>query len=194
MRAPRLVPALLVAGSLACEPNAPTGVAPQDTPRFSIANAPDASGIIVRDDVPFAVTWIDPKAGTLVVIGADIFEFCGGTINFDIVPFQDAILPDGRIVEVVQGSDMRTSVWPFATFDCDLFTTVTPLATGMSDLVYTDNDLLGSVVNNANAWGFLAQGSLTRPNGAAAAFSAHARFRFNLTSGFKVVSSVITLK
>lgn len=185
MRTLRFTPALLVAGLLACELNAPTDVVPQGPPLFAIANAPAVSGIVIRGEEPFATTWFDPNAGTRVVIGVDPVQFCGGA-GFEVVPFQDAILSDGRFVRLLQGRAMTTSVWPFTGFSCALFTTVTPLATGVSDLVYTDNDLFGSVDPNANAWGYLAHGTLTRPSGAAAGFSGHARFRFSLVAGLQV--------
>ena len=191
MRTLRLAPALLVVGLLACELNAPTDVVPQGPALFEIANAPDVSGIVVRGEEPFATTWVDPNAGTRVVIGVDPVQFCGGA-SFEVVPFQDAILSDGRFVRLLQGTGMATSVWPFTGFSCALFTTVTPLATGVSDLVYTDNNLFGSIDPNANAWGYLAHGTLTRPSGAAGRFSGHARFRFSPVSGLSV-SFKITL-
>lgn len=194
MRFRTLIAALVVSALV-------VGCAEQSTiteslPQFNFTNAPDASGIVVRDEFPVAFTWVDTKAGTRVTIGVDVFEFCAGIINFDFVPYQDVLLPEDRpLLTLGLGDDMRTTVWPFLDFDCDLFTTVTPLAHGVSDLVHTDNDLFGAQPddNNANAWGFMAHGILASPSGADAPFHAHIRLRFGNSAGFKVLSAKIVL-
>ena len=180
-----LIPLIVSVGLGGCEPNAPTEVASRESPRFNIANAPDVSGIVVREGYPAAVVWIDPKAGTIVVIGVDIVDFCNGTVDFEVAPFQDVIQSNGRDLFVGQGTDMQTSVWPFAAFDCGQFTTTTPLATGVSDLVWTDNDWLypdPPDLSDVNAFGYEAHGFLTRPGGAAAVFSGHWRAMCTMAS------------
>lgn len=179
MRAFRLLPAFLVAGLLACEPGTPTEVAAPDGPQFDITDAPDVAGIIVRGDRNPGYSWADPEAGMRVILGWDlqgVLDFCNsGIIDFDIVSFQDAVLPDGRVVRLDQGTEVETTVWPFTQFSCARFTTTTPLATGLADLVYTDNDFFVNGGNNTDAFGVMAHGFLERPSGASAVFSAEWR-------------------
>jgi hypothetical protein len=162
-----LLPLLLIACT---ETQAPLN----DTPQFNAANPPAESGIVVRDDLPIAGTWIDVKAELRVVVGADMLEFCAGIIDFDLVPHHMVFLPGGRDVFLYKGP-MYTTVWPFLDFDCDLFTTVTPLAAGYADVVNTDNDPFSADANTANPYGFMAHGTLTRPSGEDALFSGHWR-------------------
>ena len=142
---------------------------------------PSNSGpIVMRSEVAFAVFYVDTKAGISAIHGADMVEFCNGVIDFDLVELQRIDVPEdaNRLIDIIHGNDVRTSVWPFTTFDCNLFTTVTPLATGTVDLVSTDNDLLVFLNpdnRNANAFGFQAHGKLTGPNGERLNFSGHSR-------------------
>ena len=165
------------------------------TPAFNFSNAPAESGIIMRGERPAAYTWVDVDSGLRLIIGADINEFCSGIINFDLVAFQDAYLPEGRpILEILQGEDMQTTVWDFLPFDCVLFTSVDPAASGVADLVNTDNDLFGNAGDrNANAWTFTAQGTLTLASGADAQLSAHLVQSFTGNGRYNV-SSKISLK
>ena len=104
------------------------------------------------------------------VYAFDPVQFCQGNPAFEIVNIQNVSVPEdaNRINQLVQGDDLTTSVWPFTAFDCGLFTTVAPLATGVTDLVTTDNDLLTFLnpdSRNANAFGFMARGRLTLADG-----------------------------
>ena len=86
------------------------------------------------------------------------------TYHSKVIRLEDA----NRIMQLIQGTDVRTSVWPFTTFDCSLFQNTPPLAEGFVDLVNTDNDLLVFLnPNNVNhnAFGFTAHGQLNGPNG-----------------------------
>ena len=113
-------------------------------------------------------------------IGADFVEFCNGIVNFDIVGLMEISVPEdaNRLIDLQKGR-VRVSVWPFTTFDCDLFASTTPLATGMVDFIYTDNDLLVFLNPdnvNHNAFGFQAHGRLTNSSGQDVQFSGHARW------------------
>lgn len=144
----------------------------------NLAKGPPASSgpIVIRSQTLFAVFFIDSDKGISASIGADPVEFCNGIVNFDIVELQEISVPEdaNRLIDLIKGSNVTASVWPFATFDCDLFATTTPLATGTVKLVNTDNDLLVFLNpdnRNANAFGFTAQGKLTRPDGSQANFN-----------------------
>lgn len=161
-------------------------------PTFDINNAPPASGVVLRGTTDFAVSWVDFKNGTQVIIGADIVEFCNGTIDFDVATYMDVYVNDRPFLSHLFGDDLRTSVWGFTDFDCDKFTTLEPLAVGLSDLVNTDNDFFGSGPddNNANAWGFRAHGTLVRPSGDKAQFSGHLNLKGGFDKPFHVTAKI----
>jgi hypothetical protein len=76
------------------------------------------------------------------------------------------LLPhDSIIVDLFKGDDVRTYVYPFTPFDCNLILNVPPLAYGTSDVVWTDNNLFGEDTNRANSWNVSAHGVLTDGNG-----------------------------
>jgi hypothetical protein len=163
--------------------NAPTALS-ESTPEnsVSLAKGPPASSgpIVIRTETAFAVFYADPGAGISAVHGADMDEFCNGIVDFDIVKLQEIDVPEdaNRIISLVHGHDVRTSVWPFTDFDCDLFTTTTPLATGTVDMVSTDNDVvvfLNPDNVNHNAFGWAAHGKLVGPNGEELNFSGHSK-------------------
>ena len=97
-----------------------------------------------------------------------------------------------RFNDLVKGS-VQTSVWPFTNFDCAQFTSIAPLATGTAKLVNTDNDLLvfqnPNNVNH-NAFGFTAQGRLTRPDGSTAQFNGVNRSVWDGVNGASFKSTV----
>jgi hypothetical protein len=158
---------------------------------FNIANAPPQSGIVVRADYTAASLFVDPESGLGALLGVDPVEFCTGPAEFDFVSFQTAIQRDGRQVDHGMG-EWRAFVYPFTTFDCGLFLTVEPLATGMATVVSTDNDLYGIAPGdkNANAWGQTGHGTLVTPGGESVQFSFKYRARYNNSQGYKEVVKV----
>jgi hypothetical protein len=113
---------------------------------------------------------VDYKNGLSAIVGADIVEFCNTFSGFDLVSIQEIDVPEdaNRIVQIAHGDGVTTSVWPFTDFDCGMFTTQQPVATGTADFVSTDNDLYvyGNPNNiNWNAYGFTAHGLLFAPDG-----------------------------
>jgi hypothetical protein len=149
-------------------------VAPGDTPTLDITNGPAASGVVIRGEGVAAWAWPDVKSGLQVVAGVDMLEFCAGIINFDVTPIKYANLPDGRINELAQGM-VQATVWDFVDFDCALFTTRDPVASGVARYQYTDNDVTLAGENSADSWGVTVHGTLARPNGDEAALAAHFR-------------------
>jgi hypothetical protein len=150
---------------------------------------PTEAGIIMRGESPVGLTWVDTDFGLRVVIGADMDEFCAGIVDFDLVSYQDANLPDGRIVSNMVGA-MQTRVWDFLEFDCDLFTSIPPIAVVTAMLKGVDNDLEGTVVHNTNTWGWMAQGSLLGADGSRVRFSGFVRQQFGNDSGAKAISKI----
>jgi hypothetical protein len=151
------------------------------TPSFNFTNGPTNPGPnIVRSQGIYVIGWADFQEGISAWAGIDIAQWCRDGTGFDVSDIQDINVPEdaNRISELVHGNDVTTSVWPFTGFDCDLFTTVTPLATGTSDFRSTDNDLntfLNPDSKNANAFGFNAHGKLTDASGSRVNFSGHSR-------------------
>ena len=185
-----LLPVLLVACT---DTQAPI----DQQPLFDFANAPPQSGIVERGDGVWAVSWSDSKTGWRVVFGADMLEFCSGIVDFDEVHWADKVLPQEteRIVDLSKKGEARTSVWPFMAFDCGLFTTVDPLASGLSVLISTDNDFYGSNNPNTNSWGFRAHGTLAwTADGSPAHFSFHRQLVWHKGNPAQIKTQKLVLK
>lgn len=166
---------------------------------FKISNAPANSGPIVARDQGdfFAVFYVDTKAGISAIHGADIVNFCNDPMGttFDLFDRQRVFTPTeaAAVNELLQGSDVTTSVWPFTNFDCDDFLTITPLATGTVDMINTDNDFfafLRSSPARANAFGFNANGRLNLSGGGTSQFSGHSRGVFKPGESIKFVDKI----
>lgn len=142
-----------------------------------VANAepPSESGIVTREDREFAVFDVDEKAGISSVLGVDPVAFCSGTGEFEFVSYADkAVQNDLRSVRVGRG-EVTASVWPFTVFDCSLFLTEMPLASGIAKLVDRDNDYFGlercDEKQNINSFGYQAHGALYNYDGERKQFS-----------------------
>ena len=157
-----------------------------------LADPPPFSGVVERNDYPAAYTWVDFESGLRIVIGADMDEFCSGLLNFDLMAFQDVTIPDGRIVSNGIGEEMQTSVWDFLDFDCALFTSIDPVASGYARLRVLDNDLQGIAEGdtNTNVWTFMAHGKLEDPWGSTFNLKASSTQLFGTNTGYKVVQDV----
>jgi len=150
---------------------------------------PTESGIIYRGETAVGLTWVDVDSGLRVVLGADMNEYCAGIVNFDPFATQTANLPGGRLV-MNGGAEVQVTVWDFLAFDCGLFTTMDPVASGTANLRGVDNDVQGTVVTNTNTWGWSAQGNLVDGDGHRVRFNGFVRQQFGNDSGPKVVSEV----
>jgi len=143
----------------------------------ALADPPPSSGPnVVRFEDTFAVFYSDARKGLSVTIGADVVEDCNGNFEPELVSIQEIRVPEdaNRIIGILKGDDLMTTVWPFTDFDCGLFTTEEPVATGTSDLVLTDNDVLVFLTPdnvNWNAFGFTAHGLLTAQDGSDVRFN-----------------------
>jgi len=160
-------------------------------PSFNFTNAPPSSGPnIIRSATTFAVFHADNLRGVSAVYGTDVVQLCLGNVAFDVVALQEITVPQeaGRFIDLIQGAALTASVWPFTAFDCTLFLNTAPLATGLVDLVNTDNDLLVFLRDNrnANAFGFTAQGTLTRPSGTRAHVNSVAKVVWDGEDGSRI--------
>lgn len=136
---------------------------------FAIADPPESSGIVIRDEYNNAWVDIDMDTGLLAVTGVNIVQWCTDGAPFDTIYYADKNLQDGFRLNTLEKAEVTTSVWPFTVFDCALFTSVPPLATGVANYRLHDNDLFGNQFceekNNANAFGRKVNGKLYSPQG-----------------------------
>ncbi|MGD2078826.1 MAG: hypothetical protein PVH18_10605 [Chloroflexota bacterium] len=142
----------------------------------AFADPPPASGpIIVRTQETGAFHYFDARTGLGIIVGADVSEFCSGVVDFDPVNVQNIDVPSdaNRLVQTYESDAVTVSVWPFPQFDCDLFTTSDPVASGTVSLQGADNDVYpgNSSGENWNAWGFAAHGQLSQSDGSSAQLS-----------------------
>ena len=183
----RLLVASFVLALAACDDRVQI-TAPEvpDTPQpaFNFGNNTDAGPIVFRTTAGGAFGLRDPESGLQVWFMIDPVGICTGPWASDQVDRQIVDVPDeaNRIIRLYHGKDVTTSVWPNFGFNCGLFTTTTPLATGLSRFVWTDNDvdiLFNPDSKNSNAYGWTAHGVLTDPAGDKAPFSAHRRCQWD---------------
>ena len=131
-------------------------------PASALADPPEESGIVIRYGVPTGVFFNGNFGTRMVTYGGDPIKACEETPQvFDLWYAQDVLLPVDEVVfSLFKGPNVRTQVWPFAGFNCDLILTVPPLAEGTSTVVWTDNNLWGSETDRANSWNVSAHGVL----------------------------------
>ncbi|MBE0593563.1 MAG: hypothetical protein IH616_14310 [Gemmatimonadales bacterium] len=185
-----IVPLLLVACT---ETQTPL----DQTPQFDFANAPEQTGVVYRgSSTDFGWSFPDFKTGWQVTFGFDVVQYCNGVWDGDELYWADKLLPgdEFRDVSLNKFGEARTAVWPFTDFDCDLFATVAPLASGTSVMLLIDNDWSGSARPNTNTWGWMLHGTLAwTADDSPAQFSFHRRLVWNKDKGTKLVSQVLTL-
>jgi hypothetical protein len=174
-----LIASCLLAFAACGEGVQPTAPEVPDTPQpaFNFGNNPDAGPIILRSELGGAFGLRDPGSGLQVWFMIDPVGVCTGPWASDAIDQQIVDVPDeaNRIIRLRHGKDVQTSVWPNFGFNCGLFTSTTPLATGVSSFVWTDNDVnIGQNPDseNSNAYGWTAHGLLTDPGGAQVQFKA----------------------
>ncbi len=141
----------------------------------ALAEPPANSGIVTRGSYEWAFVEVDVNSGLLAVLGVDIVQWCTDGAPFDTIYYSDKDLQDGFRLNTSEKGYVQASVWPFTDFDCELFTTMQPLATGMAFSRARDNDYFGlrycDEKNNMNAFGSKANGTLYSPGGEAKQFS-----------------------
>jgi len=101
------------------------------------------------------------------------------------------------IHDLVMGDEVSVTVWeaPFG-ISCALVLSEDPVASGVVDIVTTDNDLLTFLDPNTsryNAYGFQARGALTAASGETVRLSAHERCVWDGQDGlhFRCVDQIV---
>jgi len=154
---------LVVIAACSESPTGPVPTAPAG-PSFDVG-APPASGQVVRIDSAFSILLTDPERGLTAYFGRDIVAWCqGDPAAADTVAYHSVTNPveTQRILRNVAG-DVRTSVWLDGPNTCARYLSETPIATGLSHIRYTDNDIMPNQrpdPANHDAWGWMAQGEL----------------------------------
>lgn len=154
---------------------------------IALAEPPASSGVVTRDSYNGGWVDVDPNAGMLSVLGFDIVQWCTDGAPFELISYSDKLVQSGLRLNTLEKAELTASVWPFTVFDCDLFTTVAPLATGTASYRLHDNDLFGNEFceekNNANAFGRKANGTLYSPSGKKKQFSMHTTGIYDCETG-----------
>ncbi len=168
---------------LACTDTPPVAPAAAGA-RFDLSGAPASSGQVLRLDSTFAWRVSDPESGLMAYLGRDIVAWCqGDPAAADTVFYHIVVNPvESRRVMANMTGDVHTSVWPVGPSNCARYLSETPLATGMSRLHYTDNDMRPADRPdpvNVDAWGYMAQGILTDAAGEPARFQLVFRATFD---------------
>jgi hypothetical protein len=139
------------------------------------ADPPEMSGpFVIRFSGTFATFWVDDDLPQLMVIGADLNEFCAKKqiIRFSTFESLDVFVPqqDGTVVDVFTMDDALAGVWPIIGAPnnvCEAWANAggVPLASGTVDVTGTDNDLFASDEERWNAFTIRANGVLVTPAG-----------------------------
>ena len=164
----------------------------------AVSGPPAQSGpYVVRFDDVYALWFIDVERNLGVIIGDDIVEFCSSGIpDFEIVSIMDVNLPNDQaaVIDIMWGQHMTASVWPFTTFNCDLFLNTPPLATGYVNFRYTDNDLYAWMHEDPkrmNSYGITANGLVKTPDFYHGALTVRARILFQAPDNYYLDNSQI---
>ena len=128
-------------------------VAPDVVPTLNIANAPELTGIVMRDDAPLGFYARDPETGLFFTLGVDAYELCSsGAPDRYPLRWADKELVD-RFVSNAQGTSVPTQVWftPEGIPTCGDILASQPIATGESEVFSVQT---GNAQNTAQAiWG-----------------------------------------
>jgi hypothetical protein len=183
-----LVVALVAFVAVSCDqqPVEPQADQVAEAPAFNYVNGPSEAGLVLRYEGGVAFWLADEKTGLGAIVGVDLAAWCVGPAAFDLVDFNSVYWEElGRWVDLYQGTDMSTAVWPFTNFDCNLFTTTDPLAEGYTKLVGTDNDVIPGATESprTNSWGVRAHGDLYDGDGGKHQFSAYEQCVWHFDTG-----------
>jgi hypothetical protein len=141
------------------------------------ADGLQAGATVDRTEAPFTWFLVDAESGMQVHFGRDIPSLCAGNgAQLDLLDIKVITNPQEALRQLRQvKGDVKTSVWPIGPNSCAYYNSTTPLATGVSNFRGTDNDVAPfnrPDPKNTNAFGFMANGQLTGPDGGRLIFQA----------------------
>ena len=191
-----LVPLLFLA---ACdrEPAGPNLEAVQPTPAFDWMNNPANGNLnVYREAVGLRACWTDPDNGLRVCHAT--YPIGATTSACDIQSESDPISLQIVGAWVHEYSEFLHAVEKGNTYVV-IRDTRTPgdcygnalVAQGWGRFVYTDNDIAGGGVNNANAWMNRGHGVLEAPDGNRVAYNGHFQLQFSESQGLRLLSAKV---
>lgn len=194
---------LLATLVVACGDQATAPARQSPTLAANFMNNPDVgNGVVYRYETGFALCWTDPRNGLRVChrtaqfpsgdCGA--FDPIGGVSVQEVVAVPD--LDDFFASEVVLNLMGRVWITVRDLNQAGACYGSLRVAEGWGNLHYTDNDEFGAGPGDrsANAWGFMAQGTLTASDGSAVPYSGHARYVWNPDRGFTSWQQVVRVR
>ena len=163
-----------------CDGPAPTSTLDTLMPSAASAKTERTTGAFVfRGDVPGGFFMIDFDRERTLLIGntaAQLADICAGGAFPSEVTEHDVFGPHGRLHVLIKSSPLPAAVWSILTLDpCADLLGVPPLAEGMAQAVFTDNDNL-LTGPGGNSFGLTAQGRMTETS-TGRAVQLHAKFR-----------------
>ncbi len=142
-------------------------VLPESDVLAKMDDRPTQSGIrVFVHEGRATVILVDAKTGLVSVHGRTGYEVCLGVGVPDVGYFKDVIPPDPDGFRIMhspgQAEDVRTEVWPIDIECEDILDDGVPIASGLSDGINTDNDILpwASSTPNRNVWSWRYHGKL----------------------------------
>ena len=194
--------ASVVTGLSACD-RQPVAPSDPEAPAYNWMNNPDVGNIrITRFEEGFIACWSDATNGlrachSTIPLGDGTLS-CGPQAVLDPIQVQQ--------VGLIDELDFFAS-WLHHNTKGTVWITVRDLtqpgdcagnrlvAEGWGTVHYTDNDLFGTAPGdrNANAWGFIASGKLTAPDGETVGYTGQTHLRVNNAVGFKETSARVSI-
>jgi hypothetical protein len=163
---PALVAVLALGMPLAgCDQAVPPSAPDTPLPDAASARAVRTDGAFVfHGRVPGALLMVDFDRERTLIVGhtvAQLAEICTTGVPPEEVTEHDVFAPNGVLHLLVRADALPAIVWSVLSFDpCGELQGVAPLAEGIADAVYTDNDYFDSG-KGAGSFGLTARGRLT---------------------------------
>jgi hypothetical protein len=148
-----MLAALLVLGLVGCSSDeTPTAIT--ESPRGDAVKVDTNfhGATLVRYEDNYAVIFVDEERELQLVIGVDIAVYCTTGFFPDIVRVMEVTNPvDQDVVsQLLMGRGLQAAVFPLYPFDCARYVGEGPIASGLADVVSTDNDLYAYFETNTN--------------------------------------------
>jgi hypothetical protein len=155
-----------------------TSTVGSDNSAASLMKSAGSGAHIERYDMTYYVYWFMDETGLLVTFGVnDIQKYCERTGGKDPFSYKDLYLPNAdpdlrRWVEQIKGTGVTAIAFhvvpdPAKLYLRDYICGEVPIAVGIANFKYQDNDVQAWLLdgNNANAFGYGANGILADPEG-----------------------------
>lgn len=182
------------------EPVAPALQAADVAPASDFMNNPDNGNLnIYREATGWRTCWTDPENGLRVCHAT--YPINATTSACDIQSESDPIS-----LQLAGGWTHAYSEFLHAIIKGETFIVVrdtrtpgdcyggTLVAEGWGNFVYTDNDIAGAGVENANSWTNRGHGLLTAPDGSTVVYNGRIHFLYNPSQGLRLLSAEVNVQ